>query len=322
VGEWRVAPIGTPAYVYENDASLFLNLLGREDLAPFARKRASGSHKGDYGHALIVGGSLGKSGAAALAALGALRAGAGLVTAAVPAGVLPLVASAAPVLMTEQLPENIAGTVSCRSFDDGHFAAIASGKSVLAIGPGLSTNPETVEFTRRVVREWTKLPLVVDADGLNAFAGAAELLQGDGRKLILTPHPGEMARLTGLTIAEVQAKRVEVARQFSAEHKAYVVLKGYRTLIAEPGGQVYVNPTGNPGMATAGTGDVLTGMIAGLLAQHPNAPVERVVSAAVYWHGTAGDAAAACRGELSLLATDLLAALPEALDLGAVTSDE
>jgi NAD(P)H-hydrate epimerase len=308
-----VAPIGTPPYVYENDASLFLNLLGREDLAPFARKRASGSHKGDYGHALIVGGSLGKSGAAALTALGALQAGAGLVTAAVPAGVLPLVASATPVLMTEHLPENDAGAVSCRSFDYGHFAAIASGKSVLAIGPGLSTHPETVEFTRRVVREWTNTPLVVDADGLNAFAGAAELLQGDGRKLILTPHPGEMARLTGLTTAEVQAKRVEVARQFSVEHKAYVVLKGFRTLIAEPGGQVYVNPTGNPGMATAGTGDVLTGMIAGLLAQHPDAPVERVVSAAVYWHGAAGDTAAARRGELSLLATDLLAALPEAL---------
>jgi NAD(P)H-hydrate epimerase len=313
VGEWSVAPIGTPPYVYENDASLFLNLLGREDLAPFARKRASGSHKGDYGHALIVGGSLGKSGAAALTALGALQAGAGLVTAAVPAGVLPLVASATPVLMTEHLPENDAGAVSCRSFDYGHFAAIASGKSVLAIGPGLSTHPETVEFTRRVVREWTNTPLVVDADGLNAFAGAAELLQGDGRKLILTPHPGEMARLTGLTTAEVQAKRVEVARQFSVEHKAYVVLKGFRTLIAEPGGQVYVNPTGNPGMATAGTGDVLTGMIAGLLAQHPDAPVERVVSAAVYWHGAAGDTAAARRGELSLLATDLLAALPEAL---------
>ena len=314
VGELRVTPIGTPPYVYENDASLFLNLLGREDLAPFARKRASGSHKGNYGHALIVGGSLGKSGAAALAALGALQAGAGLVTAAVPAGVLPLVAGAAPTLMTEPLPENDAGAVSCKSFDYGHFAAIAAGKSVLAIGPGLSMHPETAEFTRRVVREWTQAPLVVDADGLNAFAGAAELLQGDGRKLILTPHPGEMGRLAGLTTAEVQAKRVEVARQFSVEHKAYVVLKGARTLIAEPGGQVYVNPTGNPGMATAGTGDVLTGMIAGLLAQHPDAPVERVVSAAVYWHGAAGDAAAARRGELSLLATDLLAALPEALD--------
>ncbi|OFV98166.1 MAG: hypothetical protein A3H28_14000 [Acidobacteria bacterium RIFCSPLOWO2_02_FULL_61_28] len=313
LGEWRVTPIGTPAYVHENDPALFLNLLGAEDLAPFTRQRARDSHKGDYGHVLVVGGSLGKSGAAALTALGALNSGAGLVTAAVPAGILPLVAGAAPTLMTEPLAENDAGAISCRSFDYGRFASLASNKSVLALGPGLSTHPEAVEFTRRVVRESSQVPLVVDADGLNAFAGAAELLDGQGRKLILTPHPGEMARLTGLTTDQVQAKRVEVARQFSIEHKAYVVLKGNRTLVAEPGGQVYVNPTGNPGMATAGTGDVLTGMIAGLLAQHPEAPVERVVAAAVYWHGAAGDAALARRGELSLLATDLLAALPETL---------
>ena len=320
LGEWRVTPIGTPPYVYENDPTLFLNLLGAEDLAPFARQRARDSHKGDYGHVLVVGGSLGKSGAAALTALGALNSGAGLVTAAVPAGILPLVAGAAPTLMTEPLAENDAGAVSCRSFDYGRFAGIAANKSVLALGPGLSTHPEAVEFARRVVRESSQVPLVVDADGLNAFAGAAELLDGTGRKLILTPHPGEMARLTGLTTDQVQAKRVEVARQFSIEHKAYVVLKGNRTLIAEPGGQVYVNPTGNPGMATAGTGDVLTGMIAGLLAQHPEAPIERVVSAAVYWHGAAGDAALARRGELSLLATDLLAALPETLR-GAARND-
>ena len=313
LGELRVTPIGTPPYVYENDPALFLNLLGPEDLAPFGRKRRSDSHKGDYGHVLVVGGSLGKSGAAALAALGALNAGAGLVTAAVPSGVLPLVAGAAPTIMTEPLAESESGSLSRSAFDYGRFAGIPPGKSVLAIGPGLSTHPETVEFTRRVVREWPQIPMVVDADGLNAYAGAGELLQGEGRKLILTPHPGEMARLTGLTTAQVQAQRVEVARQFAVEHKVYVVLKGHRTLIAEPGGQVYVNPTGNPGMATAGTGDVLTGMIAGLLAQHPEMPVEKVVSAAVYWHGAAGDLAASRRGELSLLATDLFAALPEAL---------
>jgi len=321
VGGLRVTGIGTPPYLYENDAAISLNLLGREDLVSFARKRPSGSHKGSYGHALIVGGSVGKSGAAGLAALGAHGVGAGLVTAAVPAGVLPLVAGTAPVLMTEPLAENEAGAISCHAFDYGRFTGILKGKSVVALGPGLSTHPETVEFAQRVVKEVTGVPLVVDADGLNAFAGAAELLQGQGRKLILTPHPGEMARLTGLTTNEIQAKRVDVARQFAAEHKAYVVLKGQLTLIAEPGGQVYVNPTGNPGMATAGTGDVLTGMIAGLLAQHPDAPVERVLAAAVYWHGAAGDAAVKRRGELSLLATDLLDALPEALGI-AVTSDK
>jgi NAD(P)H-hydrate epimerase len=317
VGELVVTPIGTPASVLAADASVFLNLLGPEDLAPFTRPREADSHKGDYGHVLVVGGSRGKSGAAALSALGALGAGAGLVTVATAASAQTPVASAAPTLMTESLAETEAGTISLRAFEYGRFAAVAEGKSVLAIGPGITTNPDTVEFVRRVVREWTGSPMVIDADGLNAFAGAVDLLQeasqGGKRKLVLTPHPGEMARLTGLTTQQVLARRVELAREFAMQRRVHLVLKGYRTLIAEPGGQVYVNPTGNPGMATAGTGDVLTGMIAGLLAQHPDAPVESVVSAAVYWHGAAGDRAAARRGELSLTATDLLAALPRAL---------
>jgi NAD(P)H-hydrate epimerase len=148
---------------------------------------------------------------------------------------------------------------------------------------------------------------------LNAFSGAADLLNGKDRKLILTPHPGEMARLTNRSTKQVQENRVEVAREFAMKHHICLVLKGQRTLIAEPGGQVYVNPTGNPGMASGGTGDALTGMTAGLLAQHPEASVERVVSAAVYWHGAAGDRAAARKGELSLIATDLLDAMPRAL---------
>jgi len=313
VGELITTPIGTPPSVYANDPEIWLNLLGAEDLAPFTKPREADSHKGDFGHVLVVGGSRGKSGAAALAAMGALGAGAGLVTAATPAGILPLVAGFAPTIMTEPLAETEVGSVSLAAFDYGRFAAVAADKSVLAIGPGLSTNPSTVEFARRVIRDFTKLPIVIDADGLNAFAGAADLLQGKGRKLILTPHPGEMARLAGVKTQQVQDQRVEVARKFATQHQVYLVLKGNRTLIAEPGGQVYVNPTGNPGMATAGTGDVLTGMIAGLLAQHPDAPVEKVVAAAVYWHGAAGDVAAARRGEISLTAMDLLHDLPRAL---------
>ena len=317
VGELIVAPIGTPPSVYLGNSEIYLNLLGEEDLAPFVRPRNAESHKGDYGHVLIVGGSRGKSGAAALCALGALNAGAGLVTAATAAGILPLVAGFAPTLMTEPLPETEAGSISLAAFDYGRFTAVAAGKSVVAIGPGISTNPSTVEFVRRVVKDFPQLPIVIDADGLNAFAGAADLLRGltnkTPRKLILTPHPGEMARLAGITNQEVQANRVGVARDFAMQHQVCLVLKGNRTLIADPSGQVYVNPTGNPGMATAGTGDVLTGMIAGLLAQHPDAPVEKVVSAAVYWHGAAGDVAAARRGELSLTATDLLEALPQSL---------
>ncbi len=313
VGELVVTPIGTPASVYEEDPSIFLNLLAQDALAAVAGKRRGDTHKGTYGHVLVVAGSVGKSGAAALSGLGALSVGAGLVTVATASSVWPAVAGASPALMTEPLAESDSGTISLGAFDYGRFDSIAAGKSVLAMGPGLSTHPSTVEFTRRIVKEYSQVPLVVDADGLNAFSGASDLLRGAGRTLILTPHPGEMARLTGLSTKEVQDNRVEVAREFAIRQQVYVVLKGYRTLIAEPGGQVYVNPTGNPGMATGGTGDVLTGMIAGLLAQHPSLPVEQVVSAAVYWHGAAGDLAAAKKGQFSLLATDLLQALPEAL---------
>ena len=312
VGELLVTPIGTPASVYEANAAIFLNLLTKEILAPMNVKRRQDSNKGLYGHVLVVAGSKGKSGAAALSGLAALTAGAGLVTVATASSVWPIVAAASPTLMTEPLAESDTGAISLGAFDYGRFESIAKGKSVLAIGPGLSTHPSTVEFTRRVVHESPAIPVVIDADGLNAFAGAPDLVRGEGRKLILTPHPGEMARLTGLSTKEIQANRVEVAREFAMRQKVYLVLKGYRTLIAEPGGQVYVNPTGNPGMAKGGTGDVLTGIIAGLLAQHPDAPVENVISAAVYWHGAAGDLAAAEKGELSMLATDLIDAMPAA----------
>ena len=313
VGELVVTPIGTPPSVYEQDPSIYLNLLAKDALRAVAEKRNANTHKGTYGHVLVVAGSVGKSGAAALSGLGALKVGAGLVTVATASSVWPAVAAASPALMTEPLAESDIGAISLQAFDYGRFEAIAASKSVLAMGPGLATHPATIEFARRVVREYSQIPLVVDADGLNAFAGASDLLRGEGRKLILTPHPGEMARLTGLSTKQVQANRVEVAREYAIRQQVYLVLKGYRTLIAEPGGQVYVNPTGNPGMATGGTGDVLTGMIAGLLAQHPSLPVEQVVSAAVYWHGAAGDLAAAKKGGLSLVATDLLESLPDAL---------
>ncbi|MBI4464007.1 MAG: NAD(P)H-hydrate epimerase, partial [Acidobacteria bacterium] len=218
IGELIVTPIGTPPSVYEDDPAIFLNLLEAREMAAMLGRRRSDSHKGDYGHVLVVAGSMGKSGAAALTALGALSAGAGLVTAAVPSSVLPVVTSVAPTLMTEPLAETDAGTISPRAFDYGRFAAIARGKTVLALGPGLSAHPETVQFVRKLLSERTEdsdktdTPVVVDADGLNAFAGAVDLLRGEGRKLILTPHPGEMARLTGLNTKEIQARRVELAR--------------------------------------------------------------------------------------------------------------
>ncbi|OFV98987.1 MAG: hypothetical protein A3F68_13405 [Acidobacteria bacterium RIFCSPLOWO2_12_FULL_54_10] len=313
VGELIVAQIGTPLSVMENDASIFLNLIGQEELSNLARKRIPDSHKGDYGHVLVVGGSRGKSGAAGMAALAALRAGAGLVTAAVPSSVLPLVAGVSPALMTEPLPETAAGTISLRSIESGEFDKIIKGKTVLALGPGISTDQETSEFVRTTLERYPNLPTVLDADGLNAFADSPDLLRGDNRILVVTPHPGEMARLTGKSITQIQSQRVKIARDFAMRHRVFVVLKGYRTLIAEPGGQVYVNPTGNAGMATAGTGDVLTGIIAGLLAQNLDEQTGKVISAAVYWHGAAGDAAEEHTGELSLIATDLIAAMPEAM---------
>ena len=313
MGELFVTPIGTPPSAYENDPSNFMNLITQDDFAWVGTKRQPDTHKGTYGHALIVAGSRGKSGAAALAGLGALRAGAGLVTVATASSVWTSVAAASPALMTEPLAETEDGTISLGAFDYGRFESIAAEKSVIAIGPGLSTSPSTVAFARRVIKESANTPVVIDADGLNAFAGSAELLDGNGRTLILTPHPGEMARLTKLSTKQVQENRVDMAREFAGGHKVYLILKGYRTLVAAPNGQVFVNPTGNPGMATGGTGDVLTGMIAGLLAQHRGVAVEKVLSAAVYWHGAAGDAAAARIGEVPLIATDLLEAMPEAL---------
>ena len=192
----------------------------------------------------------------------------------------------------------------------GRFSDLTKPMTVVAIGPGIGRNPETVQFVHEAVHQ-TKVPLVVDADGLNAFEGQTNLLDGRRRPLVLTPHPGEMSRLAGISIKAVQADRLNVARKFSRDHGLVLVLKGDRTIIALPNGSAWVNPTGNPGMATGGTGDILTGMTAGVIAQMPN-DYARAAIAAVYLHGLAGDVAAETMGEHSLVATDLLAGLPEA----------
>jgi NAD(P)H-hydrate epimerase len=197
-----------------------------------------------------------------------------------------------------------------RALEYGRLDQLVRGKTVLAIGPGISRNPETSEFVRTVVGKY-KLPTVVDADGLNAFEGVAEKLNGKVAALVITPHPGEMGRLLGISAAEVQRDRLNIARTFAREHEAVVVLKGHRTLIAQPNGEVWVNTTGNPGMATGGTGDILTGMISGMIAQNPGSPIQAVITA-VYLHGLAGDVAREMMGEQSLVATDLVTALPEA----------
>jgi NAD(P)H-hydrate epimerase len=244
-----------------------------------------------------------------MTALAALRAGAGLVTAAVPAPALPLVAAVAPELMTWPLAATEAGQIAAENLAPELLAALTAGKTVLAIGPGMGQSPETVKFTTGLLSA-TKMPAVIDADALNILAAKPVLLAklAKGRTLVLTPHPGEMARLAGITTAEVQANRLEVAREFACRHGVTLVLKGWRTLIAHPDGRVAVNTSGNPGMAKGGSGDLLTGIVAGLLAQYPDEPA-RAVEAAVTLHGLAADMAVREADEHTLLATDSLAQL-------------
>ena len=303
-----VAPIGSPDAAIES--KLKLEVTTAHDLAAFLVSRPLDSNKGIYGHALIVGGSLGKSGAAAMAGMAALRAGAGLVTVATAKSALPNVAGFAAELMTEPLTETDTGAIGSAAVKSGRLQQLASTMTVVAIGPGIGRHPETVEFVHEAVRT-LKAPLVIDADGLNAFAGKTELLDGSKRALVLTPHPGEMSRLAGISTSAVQADRLNVARNFARDHRLVLVLKGNLTIIALPDGTAWVNPTGNPGMATGGTGDILTGMTAGILAQMPN-DAARAAVAAVYLHGLAGNVAAGTMGEHSLVATDLLTGLPEA----------
>ncbi len=323
-GPTVIVPIGSPPEAIVSQLGLHLST--PNDFAPMLAPRARESNKGRYGHVLVIGGSLGKAGAAVMAGFAALRAGAGLSTVATPKSALSTVAAFHPELMTEPLAETEQGTISLQAVGLSLDALLE--RKTIAIGPGISRNSETAAFVRTIVTRGDKL-LVVDADGLNAFAtgvlrtawtgegtrpqmnGAADKLNGRGRTVVITPHPGEMSRLTGLSVAEIQANRIEVARNFARDHELIVVLKGHRTLVAAPDGAVWVNPTGNPGMATAGTGDILTGMIAGLLAQYPERALQ-ATAFAVYLHGLAGDVAAASVGENSLVATDLLRFLPEA----------
>jgi ADP-dependent NAD(P)H-hydrate dehydratase / NAD(P)H-hydrate epimerase len=303
-----IAPIGSPEEAVTSD--LKLHLTTSKEVAALTGPRPVESNKGNYGHVLIVGGSMGKAGAAAMSAMAALRIGAGLATVATPLSVLNTVAGFAPELMTEALADTNIGTIGMRSFEFGLMDSLTEGKRAIAIGPGLGRHQETQEFVRTCVERY-RGPLILDADALNAFQGATERLTGYGRHVILTPHPGEMARLLGSTVEAVQKDRLNLARSFAIEHHVTVVLKGHRTLVVHPDGNAWVNSTGNPGMATGGTGDILTGIVAGLVAQNSEHVFEAVV-AAVFLHGLAGDAARDSVGEYSLTATDLITALPEA----------
>lgn len=311
VGELVVADIGIARTTLEGGGPR-LFLLEAADAARAFPERAPGAHKGTYGHLLIVAGAVGKTGAAVLAATGALRSGAGLVTVATPADALPLVASGRPELMTEPLPVTRSGELAPEALD--RALALAAARDAAVVGPGLGQGSATRAFVRELVKR-CPVPLLVDADGLNAIApsereaGALEALRRDAAT-VLTPHPGEMARLVGLRAAEVQGRRLETARRCAQETGAFVILKGQRTLVCRPDGLAAVNPTGNPGMATGGTGDVLAGIVGALLARHE---AWTAACAGVYLHGLAGDRAAASVGPESLLAGDVAEALPQAI---------
>jgi ADP-dependent NAD(P)H-hydrate dehydratase / NAD(P)H-hydrate epimerase len=307
VGELVVAPIGLPPALFDKPG-LGLELVEEATLGPFFARRRRDTHKGTYGHVLILAGSLGKSGAAALAGRAALRMGAGLVTVATAAGVLPSVARGMAELMTEPLAETPERTIGAAALP--RALALLKGKSAVLVGPGLSTHPSTAEFVLGLLPK-IQAPCVLDADGLNIVAAKPGVLRAMTGPVVLTPHPGEFARLVGRTNEEVLRHRLDLAPEFAVRNKVTVVLKGYRTLVAAPDGRVFVNPTGNPGMATGGTGDVLGGMIASQLGQTAELPGAAL--AAVFAHGLAGDIAAERLGERSLVAGDIIRYLPPAL---------
>lgn len=304
-GELVVAEIGIPAAVLgELAAGILLEAGEVRELLP---ERPATGHKGSFGHLLLVAGSRGKSGAAALAADAALRAGAGLVTVAAPRSQQPLLAAKLTEAMTAPLDE-VDGEAALAAFEQ--LEALWQGKTVLALGPGLGRGDEACALVRRVVRA-CPLPLVLDADALYALVGHGELLAARPvGTTILTPHPGEMAQLTATTVAAIEADRVGAARSFAEAHGVVLVLKGARTVIAAPDGGILINPTGHAGMASGGMGDLLTGIIAGLLAQ--GAALLAAAGAGVWLHGRSADRLLPRFGDAGLLASDLLAEIPGA----------
>lgn len=300
-GELIVVPIGSPVELYADaKVELIEPSMFRALLAP----RPKWGHKGTFGHVLIVAGSRGKTGAAVLSGTAALRAGAGLGTVASAAGAVPTIAAHTPELMTVPLPETESGGIS----QEADIGALAKGKTVLAMGPGLGRESDIAALVARAATDFEG-PAVFDADALWNW----KPFRAGTHPRILTPHPGEMAHLTGKSTKEIQGDRLTAARAFAREHEVILVLKGQRTLIAFPDGRVFVNPTGTPALGTGGTGDILTGLISGLLAQFPDQPAE-AIAAAVYLGGLAGEIGARDLGEKPFLATDILRYLPAAME--------
>lgn len=307
VGKLIIADIGIPQKAVDS-VVITSEVITEKNVKPLFPKRSPDTHKGNYGRVLILAGSAGFTGAAALTAMGALRSGAGLVTLGIPESLNPIMEVKLTEAMTMPLPETPVHTLSLNALPViieriNEFDAIA-------VGPGLSNNKEIYTIVKGVIKNCKK-PIVIDADGLNVLAGAAEVLKNAKSPIIITPHPGEMARLMNTTTSEIQGNRIEIAKKAASELKSIVILKGARSLIAHPDGRLAVNLTGNPGMATGGSGDVLTGILAGLLAQGLS-PYDAAV-AGVYLHGLAGDFAAKKHSQRGLVAGDILSELPGVL---------
>ena len=303
-GRLEVIDIGIPHHIRKAVGSRHF-LLTEPHVKSCLPKRSADAHKGSSGHLMIVAGAPGKTGAAALTSRAALRSGAGLVTLLCPRGSHAILESLVVEAMTAPLSETPEGSLSETACDA--VMSLASDKKCLAIGPGIGTALSTRKLVQRIVKE-SPLPLVIDADGINCVAFEKEILKISPVKKVLTPHPGEMARLTGLTTDFIQKNRIRVAREFAVEYQVFLVLKGARTLIAHPDGRIWINPTGNAGMASAGMGDVLTGMIAGLITQ--GAPMDEALCAAVYLHGKAADTLSEHKGPMGYIASDLIETIP------------
>ncbi|MFO7553998.1 MAG: NAD(P)H-hydrate dehydratase [Desulfobacterales bacterium] len=304
-GNLKIVDIGIPPHIASNVGPL-QHLLTPDLIRTVFQPRPLDAHKGHTGHLLVVAGSPGKTGAAAMTATSAMRAGAGLVTLGIPASLNAVLEVQVTEAMTEPLPETREGILGAASFN--RIMDLLSDRKCLTLGPGLGTAPETKTLVYRLLQE-SKKPIVIDADGLNSLVGCTNILKNLDVPIVLTPHPGEMSRLTGTTAADVQKDRIRCARDFSNKYNVHVVLKGARTVIAHPDGRVFINPTGNPGMASGGMGDVLTGIIGGFITQG-HSP-ELAAHAGVYLHGAAADFLAENRGPFGYLATDVMNALPE-----------
>lgn len=307
-GRLKVIEIGIPPHV-ATDVGCGQRLITPRTLKSTFSSRSATAHKGHTGHLLVLAGSPGKTGAAAMTATSAMRIGAGLVTLGIPCSLNPILETMVTEAMTVPLAETGSGAL-----DESAIEAILplfDGKRCLAVGPGIGTDPSTGRLLSRLIQT-SPVPLVIDADGLNLIAADPEILSTRQSPVVLTPHPGEMARLSGQTAADIQNDRIGHARAFAGQHGVVVVLKGAGTVVAQPDGTAFINPTGNPGMAAGGMGDVLTGIIAGLITQ--GMPADGAAQSGVYLHGLAADRLAQSKAPVGYLATEVMDALPQALE--------